>query len=49
MIEGFSSFFYSYYVLLPFNDPQFMKPADGLDDILLTFQQPYCIVDLVEL
>lgn len=39
MIEGFSSFFYSSYVMFPPTQPPLMKPVEGVDIILLTYRQ----------
>jgi len=39
MIEGFSSFFYSSYVLFPPTEPPLMKPIEGMDIVLLTYRQ----------
>ena len=39
IIEGFSSFFYSSYVLFPPTEPPLMKPIKGMDVVLLTYQQ----------
>ena len=39
IIEGFSSFFYSSYVLFSPTKPPFMKPVEGADFIFLTFSQ----------
>ena len=39
MIEGFSSFFYSSYVLFPPTEPPLMKSVEGMDIILITYRQ----------
>lgn len=39
MLEGFSSFFYSSYVMFPPTEPPLMKPVEGMDLILLTYKQ----------
>jgi len=39
MIEGFSSFFYSSYVLFPPTEPPLMNPIEGMDIVLLTYRQ----------
>ena len=39
IIEGFSSFFYSSYVLFPPTEPPLMKSIEGMDVVLLTYRQ----------
>jgi len=38
MHEGFSSFFYSSYVMFPPTEPPLMKSVEGMDLILLTYR-----------
>ena len=39
MLEGFSSFFYSSFVMFPPTQPPVMRPIEGMDQILLTYRQ----------
>ena len=47
MIEGFSSFFYSSFVMFPPTEPPMMRPIEGMDYVLFMYKQAFLFSGII--